>query len=115
MKFIVTFYTPQGHPCPVVVNNFPQKLIASGGRGRTVKLKRQPMNAKLQPPHRLIRQIRTGLYLSPDGHWVRNEEDAFDFPDLRSALATCKKMQGRGVEMILIFDREASRLRRLNS
>ncbi|HTD65649.1 MAG TPA: hypothetical protein VK846_03840 [Candidatus Limnocylindria bacterium] len=64
------------------------------------------MNARLQPPHRLIRQIDTGLYLSSDGHWVRNEDDAFDFPDLRSALATCEQMQDRGVEMLLIFDRE---------
>jgi hypothetical protein len=64
------------------------------------------MNARTPPPHRLIRQIGTGLYLSPDGRWVRNEDEAFDFPDLRSALATCEQMQGRGVEMILIFDRE---------
>jgi hypothetical protein len=71
------------------------------------------MNARLQSPHRLIRQIETGLYLAPDGHWVRNEEDAFDFPDLRSALATCEQMQGRNVEMILIFDRERSLPRRL--
>jgi hypothetical protein len=63
------------------------------------------MNAKLQSPHRLIRHIKTGLYLSADGRWVRDEDDAFDFPDLRSALATCEQMQGRGVEMILIFDR----------
>jgi hypothetical protein len=64
------------------------------------------MNARLQPPHRLIRQIETGLYLSPSGEWVREEEEAFDFPDLRSALATCEQMQAGGVEMILIFDRE---------
>jgi hypothetical protein len=63
------------------------------------------MKARSQPPHRLIRQIETGLYLSPDGQWVRREEDAFDFPDLRSALATCEQMQEGGVEMILIFDR----------
>lgn len=63
------------------------------------------MNAKLQPPHRLIRKIETGLYLSPDGRWVPDEADAFDFPDLRSALATCEQMQDGGVEMILIFDR----------
>jgi len=66
------------------------------------------MNARLQTPHRLIRQIRTGLYLSPDGHWVHDEEDAFDFPDLRSALATCEQMQDGGVEMLLIFDRGES-------
>lgn len=64
------------------------------------------MNARLQSSHRLIRQIESGLYLAPDGHWVRNEEEAFDFPDLRSALATCEQMQGRNVEMIVIFDRE---------
>jgi hypothetical protein len=62
------------------------------------------MNARLQPPHRVIRQIDTGLYLSADGHWVPTEEDAFDFPDLRSALATCEQMQDNRVEMILIFD-----------
>lgn len=74
------------------------------------------MNARLQPPHRLIRQIRTGLYLSADGHWVRNEDDAFDFPDLRCALATCEQMQGRGVEMLLIFDRgESDRSPRINA
>jgi hypothetical protein len=64
------------------------------------------MNARLQSPHRLIRHIKTGLYLSADGKWVRDEDDAFDFPDLRSALATVEQMQGRGVEMILVFDRE---------
>jgi hypothetical protein len=74
------------------------------------------MNARLQPPHRLIRQIKTGLYLSPDGHWVRNEEDAFDFPDLRSALATGEQMQDRDVEMLLIFDRgESDRFARVNA
>lgn len=67
------------------------------------------MNARLQPPHRLIRQIDTGLYLATDGHWVRNEEEAFDFPDLRSALATCEQMQGNRVEMILIFGGDAAR------
>jgi len=61
------------------------------------------MNARLQSPHRVIRQIDTGLYLSPDGHWVCNEEEAFDFPDIRSALATCEQMQENRVEMILIF------------
>ena len=64
------------------------------------------MNVKVQPPHRLIRQIESGLYLSPDGHWVRDEDEAFDFPDLRSALTTCEQMQERGVEMVMIFDRE---------
>jgi hypothetical protein len=63
------------------------------------------MSVKLQPPHRLIRQIESGLYLSTDGHWVREENEAFDFPDLRSALATCEQMQERGVEMVMIFDR----------
>lgn len=62
------------------------------------------MNARLQSPQRVIRQIDTGLYLSPAGQWVRDEEDAFDFPDLRSALATCEQMQESRVEMILIFD-----------
>lgn len=66
------------------------------------------MSVKLQPPHRLIRLIESGLYLSTDGHWVREEDKAFDFPDLRSALATCEQMQERGVEMVMIFDREQS-------
>jgi hypothetical protein len=66
------------------------------------------MKARQQPPHRVIRQIDTGLYLSPDGHWVPSEEDAFDFPDLRSALATCEQMQENHVEMILIFDPQSS-------
>jgi hypothetical protein len=66
------------------------------------------MNARVQSPHRLIRQIETGLYLSPDGHWVPDEGEAFDFPDLRTALATCEQMEGSGVEMLLIFDREQS-------
>ena len=69
----------------------------------------QPMNVRIQPPHRLIRQIKTGLYLSPDGHWVRDEADAFDFPDLRTALATCEKMEDGDVEMLLIFDRDRKR------
>ena len=69
----------------------------------------QPMNVRIQPPHRLIRQIKTGLYLSPDGHWVRDEAEAFDFPDLRSALATCEKMEDGAVEMLLVFDRDQKR------
>ena len=73
-----------------------------------------PMKARLHAPHRLIRQIETGLYLSLGGHWVPNEDEAFDFPDLRSALATCEQMQSRGVEMILIFDRELPAARRLD-
>jgi hypothetical protein len=44
--------------------------------------------------------------LSADGSWVRDQGEAFDFPDLQSALATCEQMQERGVEMILVFDRE---------
>ncbi len=64
------------------------------------------MNAKAQPPHRVIRLLESGLYLSRAGHWVRDEDEAFDFPDLRSALTTCELMQERGVEMVMIFDRE---------
>lgn len=63
------------------------------------------MSVKAQPPHRVIRLIESGLYLSPDGHWVRDEEEAFDFPDLRTALTTCEQMQERGVEMVMIFGR----------
>lgn len=74
-----------------------------------MELEIQPMNVKRQPPHRLIRQIETGLYLSPDGHWVRDEAEAFDFPDLRTALATCEQMEDGGVEMLLIFDRDPAR------
>ena len=67
------------------------------------------MKARTQPvPHRLIRDIDSGLYLSGDGRWVHNEQDAFDFPDLRTALATCEKMQDRGVEMIIVFDRNST-------
>lgn len=62
------------------------------------------MRARLQQPHRLIRQIDTGLYLSPTGHWVESEEDAFDFPDLRTALNTCEQMQSRRVEMVVLFE-----------
>jgi hypothetical protein len=61
------------------------------------------MIARLQPPERLIRQIDTGLYLSETGEWVANEEEAYHFPDLRSALAFCEQMQERRVEMVLIF------------
>ena len=63
------------------------------------------MNARSSSAHRLIRQIDTGRYLSADGHWVANEDDAFDFPDLRSALATYEQMEHRRLEMILVFDR----------
>ncbi len=64
------------------------------------------MKAQVLPPHRVIREIESGLYLSPGGDWVRAEEEAFDFPDLRTALTTCEQMQERGVEMLMIFDRE---------
>ena len=64
------------------------------------------MNARRAAPHRFIRQIDSGLYLSPGGEWVWSEDEAFDFPDLRSALATCEQMAGSRVEMIMIFDRE---------
>ena len=72
------------------------------------------MNARLQPPHRIIRHIKSGLYLSAGGKWVPNENEAFDFPDLRSALATCEQMEGRGVEMILVFDRDKPKEHRLS-
>lgn len=65
------------------------------------------MNARCPAPHRIIRQIDSGLYLSPGGDWVWSEAEAFDFPDLRSALATCEQMEASRVEMIMIFDREA--------
>jgi hypothetical protein len=64
------------------------------------------MNARLPEAHRLIRHLDTGLYLSVNGQWVADEDDAFDFPDLRSALATYEKMEHRRVEMILVFERE---------
>lgn len=64
------------------------------------------MNVKVPPPHRVIREIESGLYLSPAGGWVRAKEEAFNFPDLRTALTTCEQMQERGVEMVIIFDRE---------
>jgi hypothetical protein len=63
------------------------------------------MNARVPPPQRVIREIESGLYLSPAGDWVRAEEEAFDFPDLRTALTTCEQMQERGVEMVMIFAR----------
>ena len=66
------------------------------------------MNAKVPAPHRLLRQLGTGLYLSENGNWVGRAEEAFDFPDLRSALTTCEQMQHSGVEMLLIFDRTPS-------
>ena len=66
------------------------------------------MNAQVPPPHRLLRQLGTGLYLSADGSWVGREDEALDFPDLRSALTTCEQMQDSGVEMLLIFDRASS-------
>jgi len=62
------------------------------------------MNARMPSAHRLIRQIDTGLYLSASGQWVANEDDAFDFPDLRSALATYEQMANRRLEMILVFE-----------
>jgi hypothetical protein len=64
------------------------------------------MNARVPSAHRLIRQIGTGLYLSPRGEWVESEEDAFDFPDLRSAIATYESIDHRGVELVLVFERE---------
>ena len=90
-------------------NNLPEISFASRARGRRLHTKAQPMNAKVPPPHRLIRQIETGLYLSPDGHWVRDEAEAFDFPDLRTALTTCEQMEEGRVEMVLIFDRDKTR------
>ena len=71
------------------------------------------MNAQAPSPHRVIRLIESGLYLSPDGGWVRDEEAAFDFPDLRSALTTCERMQERGVEMVLIFPQPSAQSARL--
>jgi len=62
------------------------------------------MKARLIPPHRVIRQLDTGLYLAPDGCWVPSEAEAFDFPDLRTALATCEQMQENRVEMVMIFE-----------
>jgi hypothetical protein len=69
------------------------------------------MNVHVPPPHRLIREIESGLYLSPSGGWVRDEREAFDFPDLRTALTTCEQMQARGVEMVMIFDRPSAAAR----
>ncbi len=71
------------------------------------------MKARTLPPHRLIRHIGTGLYLAPDGHWVPDEKEAFDFPDFRSALATCEQMQDSGVEMVVIFSPEQEKGHRL--
>ncbi|HMJ91030.1 MAG TPA: hypothetical protein VK530_14505 [Candidatus Acidoferrum sp.] len=48
----------------------------------------------------------TGLYLSANGQWVADEDQAFDFPDLRSALTTYEHMEHRRVEMVLVFERE---------
>lgn len=64
------------------------------------------MKARSPEAHRLIRNIDTGLYLSSDGQWVREESDAFDFPDVRSALATYEQMEHRRIEMVLVFARE---------
>ena len=64
------------------------------------------MNAHVPAAHRLIRNIDTGLFLSPRGDWVAAEEEAFDFPDLRTAIATYEQMDHSRVEMVLIFDRD---------
>ena len=71
------------------------------------------MNARLESPHRVIRQIDTGLYLAADGRWVPSEEDAFDFPDLRSALTTCEKMEERHVEMVVVFESDSAGRQRI--
>ena len=45
-----------------------------------------------------------GAYYEPaTGEWVANEEDAYHFPDLRSALTFCEQMEERRVEMVLIY------------
>lgn len=62
------------------------------------------MNARSPEAHRLIRHMDTGLYLSADGQWV-DEDDAFDFPDLRTALTTYEHMEHRRLEMVLVFGR----------
>ncbi len=66
------------------------------------------MNARVSDAHRLIRHLDTGLYLAADGQWVASEEEAFDFPDLRTALTTYERMENRRVEMVLVFGREKS-------
>ena len=85
----------------------PEENDCISGQQAEVRCQRTlSMKAQVLPPHRVIREIESGLYLSPGGDWVRAEEEAFDFPDLRSALTTCEQMQERGVEMLMIFDHE---------
>src|SRR5436190_14610570 len=100
---------PNARPCAEGVNNSLRNFICVSRVRTEVEVEIQPMNVRVQPPHRLIRQIETGLYLSPGGHWVSDEAEAFHFPDLRTALATCEQMEGGGVEMLLIFDRDRTR------
>lgn len=62
------------------------------------------MYARASEAHRLIRNLDTGLYLCADGRWVAGKEDAFDFPDLRTALTTYEQMEHRRLEMVMVFE-----------
>jgi hypothetical protein len=87
------------------VNKLHDFLVVLSGSAIELKQGASPMNARAAQAHRLIRQMDTGRYLSAEGRWVENEDDAFDFPDIRTALATYEQMEHRRLEMILVFDK----------
>jgi hypothetical protein len=88
------------------VNKFHQIRNCVFAAAQQCELGTKVMKPRQPEAHRLIRNIDTGLYLSANGQWVADEEEAFDFPDLRSALSTYEGMEHHRVEMVLVFERE---------
>jgi hypothetical protein len=53
---------------------------------------------------RVIRSKSTNLYLTRDGHWVKEPQAAENFDSYRAAKARCWQFQLVNVELVLQFE-----------
>ncbi len=56
-----------------------------------------------EPVKKLIFNAQTGLYLTPNGQWTTDEEQAKDFPSIFQALEFCVQCNLTDAELIFKF------------
>ena len=59
---------------------------------------------KAEPTKLLVRHARRAKFLKSTGHWTRNSEAAFNFPNVVNAIHTCLAIGINEVELVLRFE-----------
>jgi hypothetical protein len=52
---------------------------------------------------RVLRAAGTGYFVKPDGSFTKNIDEAFDLPNVKTALEICRRRSLIGMEQVLRF------------